>query len=153
LILTILAVILAIIIGSLLTVQLLRPITNLSHAAMKLAKGDWSKTVAIHGFQETRNLAEAFNIMSSQLRKSFGKLESGILERTSELSLSEARYRAIVENQTELICRFTPYPYTITFVNQALCRYVGKDEADLLDANFITSISHSHIEDISAKLA
>ncbi|MEB3830063.1 PAS domain S-box protein [Phormidium sp. CCY1219] len=37
---------------------------------------------------------------------------------------SENRYRAIVEDQTELICRFLP-DGTLTFVNQAYCRFVG----------------------------
>ncbi|HIK10372.1 MAG TPA: response regulator [Oscillatoriaceae cyanobacterium M33_DOE_052] len=40
------------------------------------------------------------------------------------LQESEARYRAIVEDQTELICRFAP-DGTITFVNDAYCRYFG----------------------------
>lgn len=34
----------------------------------------------------------------------------------------EARYQAIVEDQTELICRFLP-DGTLTFVNEAYCRY------------------------------
>ncbi len=40
------------------------------------------------------------------------------------LQESEARYRAIVEDQTELICRFAP-DGTLTFVNDAYCRYFG----------------------------
>jgi PAS domain-containing protein len=39
------------------------------------------------------------------------------------LRQSEARYRAIVEDQTELICRFKP-DGTLTFVNDAYCRYL-----------------------------
>jgi PAS domain S-box-containing protein len=37
---------------------------------------------------------------------------------------SENRYRAVVEDQTEFICRFTPEG-TFTFVNDAYCRYFG----------------------------
>jgi PAS domain S-box-containing protein len=40
------------------------------------------------------------------------------------LMISETRYRAIVEDQTEFICRFTP-DGIITFVNDAYCRYFG----------------------------
>ncbi|MCL4559353.1 MAG: diguanylate cyclase [Chloroflexi bacterium] len=47
------------------------------------------------------------------------------------LRVNEARYRAIVEDQTELICRFLP-DFTLTFVNEAFCRYFGKDRADLI---------------------
>jgi PAS domain S-box-containing protein len=41
-----------------------------------------------------------------------------------ELRNSEAHYRAIVEDQTELICRFNP-DGKLTFVNEAYCRYFG----------------------------
>lgn len=44
---------------------------------------------------------------------------------------SEARYRAVVEDQTDLICRFRP-DGTLTFVNDAYCRYFGKRREDLL---------------------
>jgi len=40
------------------------------------------------------------------------------------LQQSEARYRAIVEDQTELITRFRP-DGVLTFVNEAYCRYFG----------------------------
>jgi len=48
---------------------------------------------------------------------------------------SEARYRAIVEDQTELICRFLP-DGTITFLNEAYCRYFGKTRSELIGQNF-----------------
>jgi len=38
------------------------------------------------------------------------------------LRASENRYRSVVEDQTEFICRFTP-DGTLTFVNSAYCRY------------------------------
>lgn len=41
------------------------------------------------------------------------------------LQASEVRYRSIVQDQTDLICRFTP-DGGLTFVNAAYCRYVGK---------------------------
>ena len=44
---------------------------------------------------------------------------------------SEKRYRAVVEDQTELIYRCRP-DGTLTFVNEAYCRYFGKSRDDLL---------------------
>ncbi|MDI6718898.1 MAG: PAS domain S-box protein [Methanomicrobiales archaeon] len=41
-----------------------------------------------------------------------------------ELQRSEARYRAVVEGQTEYICRFLP-DGTNVFVNEAYCRFLG----------------------------
>ncbi len=51
------------------------------------------------------------------------------------LQESEARYRAIVEDQTELICRFLP-DGTLTFVNGAYCRYFGKTAEELVGTQF-----------------
>jgi PAS domain S-box-containing protein len=41
-----------------------------------------------------------------------------------KLKDSEARYRAVVEDQSELICRFAPN-LRICFVNEAFCRFFG----------------------------
>ncbi len=51
----------------------------------------------------------------------------------AELRNSEARYRAIVEDQTDCICRFLP-DGTLTFVNDAYCRHVGKTREELLSS-------------------
>jgi PAS domain S-box-containing protein len=48
---------------------------------------------------------------------------------------SEARYRAIVEQQTDLVCRFGP-DGTPTFVNEAYCRYFGKERDEILSGGF-----------------
>ncbi len=42
------------------------------------------------------------------------------------LGQSEERYRAIVEGQNELVCRWTP-DGLITFANTAMCRYLGQE--------------------------
>ncbi|WP_421658149.1 PAS domain S-box protein [Leptothermofonsia sp. ETS-13] len=55
------------------------------------------------------------------------------------LKLSEARYRAIVEDQTELICRSLPNG-TLTFVNQAYCRYFNKSPEELIGYSFMRLI-------------
>lgn len=48
---------------------------------------------------------------------------------------SEARYRAIVEDQTELISRYQP-DLTLTFVNEAYCRFFGKSAEALIGQSF-----------------
>jgi PAS domain S-box-containing protein len=47
------------------------------------------------------------------------------------LTESEERYRSVVEDQTEFICRFTP-DGTLTFVNNAYCRYFGLKREECL---------------------
>ncbi|MEG4321226.1 MULTISPECIES: PAS domain S-box protein [unclassified Microcoleus] len=52
---------------------------------------------------------------------------------------SESRYRGIVEDQTELICRFLPSGI-ITFVNDAYCRYFNKSRSELIGNSFMPLI-------------
>ncbi len=55
------------------------------------------------------------------------------------LKKNEERYRAIVEDQTELICRFKP-DGILTFVNEAYCRYFGKKRNKLIGFSFLPLI-------------
>jgi PAS domain S-box-containing protein len=48
-----------------------------------------------------------------------------------ELRESEERFRAVVEDQTELICRFKT-DGTLTFVNEVYCRFYAKASGELL---------------------
>jgi len=48
---------------------------------------------------------------------------------------SEDRYRSMIESQTELICRFLP-DTTLTYVNDAYCRYFGKSRNELIGTEF-----------------
>jgi PAS domain S-box-containing protein len=50
---------------------------------------------------------------------------------------AEEYYRFITEQQTDLICRFRP-DTTLTFVNEAYCRYFGKTREELIGHSFLT---------------
>ena len=56
------------------------------------------------------------------------------------LRQSEERFRAIVEAQTDLICRFLS-DGTLTFVNEAYCRYFGKKREELIHRAFTSFIA------------
>ena len=58
------------------------------------------------------------------------------------LRLSEQRYRAVVEGQTEFISRFLP-DGTHVFVNEAYCRYYNKTREEILGTRFIPGIPKS----------
>jgi PAS domain S-box-containing protein len=49
------------------------------------------------------------------------------------------RYRSVVETQSELVCRFLP-DTTLTFVNDAYCRFWNKPREQLLGRKFIELI-------------
>ncbi len=56
------------------------------------------------------------------------------------VSESEKRFRAVVEDQTDLICRFKP-DGTLTLVNPAFCRFHGKKSEELIATNFFQTLS------------
>lgn len=71
-----------------------------------------------------------------------------------ELQASEARYRAIVEDQTEIICRCDP-DGKLTFANEAFCRYFGIVNADVIYQNLAAMLSrkaYQHSKGILKKL-
>jgi len=52
---------------------------------------------------------------------------------------SEKRYRGVVEDQTDLICRFKP-DGTLVFVNQAYCRFHAGPRQKLIGTNFFEAL-------------
>jgi len=69
---------------------------------------------------------------------------------------SEAHYRAIVQFQQELICRWLP-DGTLTFVNDAYCHFYGRSRDELLGSSFYHLIPEDARlvlqEEIAASLA
>ncbi|MEW6140738.1 MAG: PAS domain S-box protein [Thermodesulfobacteriota bacterium] len=61
------------------------------------------------------------------------------------LRASEERYRTVVEDQTEIICRFLP-DWTLTFVNSAYCRYYGKQPEELIGKPIFQLLPHQEGE-------
>jgi len=57
----------------------------------------------------------------------------------AELKQSEERYRNVVEDQTEAICRFKP-DSTHVFANAAYCALVGKKKEEIVGKKFIPNI-------------
>jgi PAS domain S-box-containing protein len=64
---------------------------------------------------------------------------------------SEARYRSVVDNQTEMICRFLP-DSTLTFVNDAYCRDRNRTREELIGTRFIDSIPVEAHADVLARI-
>lgn len=62
-------------------------------------------------------------------------IEMDRAETLQELKTNKARYQAILENQTEFICRFLPTGKP-TFLNQTFLDYLAEHQIDLIDFNF-----------------
>ncbi len=65
---------------------------------------------------------------------------------------SEQRYRQVVDDQTDLIRRFHP-DTTLTFVNEAYCRYFDRRREDLLGRSFLDFVSEEEREGLQDHLA
>ncbi|MCB0007252.1 MAG: response regulator [Anaerolineales bacterium] len=72
------------------------------------------------------------------------------------LRQSEMRYRGVVNAQVELVCRYRPNG-TLTFVNPAFCRFVGKSREELIGTSGfdlapaeIAPVLSEHIETLCA---
>ncbi|MEW6068760.1 MAG: PAS domain S-box protein [Nitrospirota bacterium] len=68
------------------------------------------------------------------------------------LRMAEEKYRSIIEGQAELICRFLPNK-KLTFVNDAFCRYFGKEHKKLIGHNLISLIPKEAEEIINKHLS
>ncbi|MGP1387408.1 MAG: GAF domain-containing protein [Thainema sp.] len=132
---------------------IVQSLTRLTQAADAIADGKLQPQLRSSRIREFQFLTQSFQRMAQQIQTSLALLESRVAERTAslaqtnqQLQQSEQRYRAIIEDQTELICRYQ-LDGTITFVNQAYCRYFNKTEADLVGQTFLPLIP---TEDIPA---
>jgi PAS domain S-box-containing protein len=85
-------------------------------------------------------------------------LVSALVGKRAEAALraSEERYREVVNSQADLICRYLP-DTTLTFVNEAYCRYFGKTREELIGRPFLELIPEAvreatrrHVQSLAA---
>lgn len=109
---------------------------------MVLVQNITERMVAASALLDAKNHMERMVLQrNDELLMANAKLRQEIAERElaeaqkskliQSLQESEARYRAIVEDQTNLICRYLP-DGTITFVNGAYCRYFGRSREEAM---------------------
>ncbi|HOW17538.1 MAG TPA: PAS domain S-box protein, partial [Phycisphaerae bacterium] len=68
------------------------------------------------------------------------------------LRASEERYQAVVDDQTDVLCRFRP-DGTFVFVNEACCRLFGKSKAELLGNTCASVVHPDYLDRVGAELA
>ena len=98
-----------------------------------------------HKNKSKEELAQELN----ELRQHLRNMERERFELEKTLGESLTRYRAIVEDQSELICRFDP-DCALTFVNEAYCRFFNKRQEDLIGSSFMPFIPPSDREKVRA---
>ncbi len=103
--LSLIALILTIMAGFMISRRITKPILELNRAAKSLASGEWSQDIEIGRRDEIGELAKSFNLMARQLRDAIENLEQKVAERTAEIMeisrkhlASEKKYRELYEN-------------------------------------------------------
>jgi PAS domain S-box-containing protein len=113
-----------------------------------------------YNFNDQQNKERWFESYYRPFTKDDGEVDSVIINlieithlKQAEKNVLErkAKYKAIVQDQTELICRYYP-DGTITFVNKAYCKFFGIVEKDLLGHNCYNTIPESSRSDVTNKI-
>jgi diguanylate cyclase (GGDEF)-like protein/PAS domain S-box-containing protein len=105
----------------------------------------------VFGEDTERETALSFLQMGAQDYLNTTKLTAELLSLTVDKTIARykfnnrtkqdiTKYQDVVQGQRELICRFS-LDGSITFVNEAYCRYCGRSEAELIASNFFASIA------------
>jgi PAS domain S-box-containing protein len=92
-------------------------------------------------YTEDRSITADNGALSTLLKDLTGMFRT-VVDRwlaTMALRQSEQRYRSVVEQQSDLVCRYLP-DTTLTFVNDAYCRFFGKPRDELIGHRFIELI-------------
>ncbi|MEM7584127.1 MAG: response regulator [Acidobacteriota bacterium] len=118
--------------------------------------------IVLTGFEDeamaersVRNGAQDFLVKSDMSPSLLVRSIRYALERwkaASRLEESERRYRAVVEDQTELVCRYLPNG-ELTFVNDAFCRFFGAASDDLLGRKFFSVAVDKDMMEFATRLA
>ena len=128
--------------------MIVNPMEQLRKGAETIGQGSLNYRIGLQRGDEIGKLASAFDAMATNLQQR----EAQVAAQTDALKASELRYRAIVEDQTELICRFLP-DGTLSFVNEAYCRYFGKRREELISYHFLPLIHLEDQKDVKMQLA
>ena len=101
------------------------------------------------------DLERTVQLRTQDLEETNAQLKREVAEREmfqEALKESAALFRAVVEDQTELICRFKP-DGTILFVNNAYARYFGKHPSELTGKVFHTFLTPQGQEQVRELVA
>lgn len=109
-----------------------RPIAQISDDVDTIAGGDLDHRISPTFGKEFGILEKSIDSMVQSLKDMIIRLRDS--ER--RFRVSEERYRGVVESQSEFITRFHP-DGTITFANDAYCRYFGFDCQDIIGRRFM----------------
>jgi diguanylate cyclase (GGDEF)-like protein/PAS domain S-box-containing protein len=136
-----------------------KPVEHLAVAAKRVeATGEVQALLIPLGTKEFEELGTALHRMASsllqqqqELAKANEVLEAKVVERTEALQRSEQRYLAILQCQTEIICRFDA-DGRMTFVNDAFCRLFNLKESEVVGSVWAPVVHPEDLPLVEGKL-
>ncbi|MDD0814339.1 diguanylate cyclase [Curvibacter sp. HBC28] len=99
-----------------------------------------------------RKLTQHLLESQKELRLSNQGLEHKVEQRTQEIQLREQQYRSILEEQSEVICRFRA-DLTLTYVNEAYCRLFALRREEVLGSTWSPVVYPEDIERVRLSLS
>jgi len=86
-----------------------------------------------------KHITEEYTLESERTKEELQKEIKRRRQVETQLRLTRDRYQAVIDTQTEMICRFLPNG-TLTFVNLAYCHYFGRTSDRLIGYNLLDLI-------------
>ena len=123
--------------------SILRPLSRLESAALAVAGGDLEARAPATGPRELARVGASFNQMTESLVELNRSLEDQVRARTGELRASEANYRALAENTSDLVLE-TDIDGHFTFASPSYKDVLGYDPNELLGTSIFDLV---HPED------
>lgn len=108
-----------------------RPIAQIADDTNTIARGNLDHRIAPTKGSEFGILEQSINSLVQSLKGMIRQLQLS----EAKLRESEERYRGVIESQAEFITRFRP-DRTITFANEAYCRYFGFTDCNIAGRKF-----------------
>ena len=131
------------------------PIRKLTLATRQIAAGDLNQRAPVEGLEETRQLAQSFNLMADRILDEQALLERRVAQRTSELQQSKTQY-------DELTARVPVGVYSIRFradgsmafeyVSARFCEILDLPAEEIL-ADASTAFAKAHPDDLDGFVA
>lgn len=140
---------------------LLRRLSRLSGSARRIGSAaDMASRLPCEGRDEVSSLAREINRLLDRLQAAQRELQAlneeleqrvtertrALKEETEQRGKSEARYRALVEAQDDMICRWQP-DTTLTYVNAALGEFFGRPPPALVGRRWLTMLEANRQEE------
>ncbi len=128
---TFLGIGIALLLAGLIASKISKPIGELAVRAKSIAGGNFAVTMEVKGDDEVRDLANAFNAMSSQLKTSYEGLELKVEDKTKEIEEAKKFLENLIEGMEEGVV-FMDNDNNIVLANNSAEKLMGKSRAELI---------------------